>query len=266
MASSPSLDGIALVDEILEGVRAGKLQLANAGELNAVLRGKSLSPKVRRVVERALACRIAAERTSWDRVEQPARRAFARLFFLSGTGVTALDGACEELHMLEAKVLIRVGTCGGTSPNLDPADLLIAQASLARDGTTKQYMGEGNHTPIASWRVSRAAQDAARALKVPHVVGLISSDDSFYSVTSEEARGLFTTRGVLGIEMEASAVFTVATLRGMEAGCLTTVSNYIGDESMVPDEVLKMGVDNMVRTALETILILEAERPLPGAR
>jgi hypothetical protein len=31
---------------------------------------------------------------------------------------------------------------------------------------------------------------------------------------------------------------------------------------MVPDEVLKMGVDNMVRTALEAILILEAERPL----
>ncbi len=184
----------------------------------------------------------------------------------TGMGCPSAAIVCEELHMLEAKVLIRVGTCGGTSPNLDPADLLIAQASLARDGTTKQYMGEGNHTPIASWRVSRAAQDAARALKVPHVVGLISSDDSFYSVTSEEARGLFTTRGVLGIEMEASAVFTVATLRGMEAGCLTTVSNYIGDESMVPDEVLKMGVDNMVRTALETILILEAERPLPGAR
>jgi purine-nucleoside phosphorylase len=184
----------------------------------------------------------------------------------TGMGCPSAAIVCEELFMLEAKVLIRVGTCGGTSPNLDPADLVIAQASLARDGTTRQYMGEGNHTPIASWRVARAAQDAARALKVPHAVGLISSDDSFYSVTSEEARGLFTSRGVLGIEMEASAVFTVATLRGMEAGCLTTVSNYIGDEAMVPDEVLKMGVDNMVRTALEAVLILEAERPLPGAR
>jgi purine-nucleoside phosphorylase len=183
----------------------------------------------------------------------------------TGMGCPSAAIVCEELFMLEARVLIRVGTCGGTSPNLDPADLVIAQASLARDGTTKQYMGEGNHTPIASWRVARAAQDAARALNVPHAVGLISSDDSFYSVTSEEARGLFATRGVLGIEMEASAVFTVATLRGMEAACLTTVSNYIGDETMVPDEVLKMGVDNMVRTALEAILILEAERPLDGA-
>jgi purine-nucleoside phosphorylase len=184
----------------------------------------------------------------------------------TGMGCPSAAIVCEELFMLEAKVLIRVGTCGGTSPNLDPADLVIAQAALARDGTTRQYMGEGNHTPIASWRVARAAQDAGRALNVPHAVGMISSDDSFYSVTSEEARGLFTSRGVLGIEMEASAVFTVSTLRGMEAGCLTTVSNYIGDESMVPDEVLKMGVDNMVRTALEAVLILEAERPLSGAR
>jgi purine-nucleoside phosphorylase len=169
---------------------------------------------------------------------------------------------CEELATLGAKVIIRVGTCGGVSPNLKPADLVIAQASLARDGTTRQYMGESNHTPIATWRIVRAAEDAARAANLPHAVGLIASDDSFYSVTAEEARGLFTSRGVLGLEMEASAVFTVAHLRGMEAACLATVSNYIGDESLVPDEVLKRGVDNMVLVALESIVRLEAEKPL----
>jgi purine-nucleoside phosphorylase len=167
----------------------------------------------------------------------------------------------EELAMLGAKVIIRVGTCGGTSPKLNPADLVITQAALARDGTTRQYLGEGNHTPIGSFRIVRAAEDAARAAQIPHTVGLIASDDAFYGVTPQEARGLYDTRGVLGLEMEASAVFTVATLRGMEAGCLLTVSNYIGDETLVPDEVLKNGVDKMVRVALETILTLERERP-----
>jgi purine-nucleoside phosphorylase len=170
--------------------------------------------------------------------------------------------AVEELAMLGAKVVIRVGTCGGTSPKLNPADLVIAQAALARDGTTRQYLGEGNHAPISSFRIVRAAQDAARTANVPHTVGVIASDDAFYAVTPEEARGLYDTRGVLGLEMEASAVFTVATLRGLEAGCLLTVSNYIGDESLVPDAVLKNGVDRMVRVALETILTLESERPL----
>ena len=168
----------------------------------------------------------------------------------------------EELVMLGAKVIIRVGTCGGTSPNLKPADLVIAQAALARDGTTAQYLGAGNHAPISSFRIVRAAEDAARALGVPYSVGLIASDDAFYGVTPAEARSLFDTRGVLGIEMEASAVFTVATLRGIEAGCLVSVSNYIGDETLAPDDVLKNGVDRMVQTALEAIVTLEAERPM----
>jgi purine-nucleoside phosphorylase len=170
--------------------------------------------------------------------------------------------AVEELAMLGAKVVIRVGTCGGTSPKLNPADLVIAQAALARDGTTRQYLGEGNHAPIASYRIVRAAEDAARKLDLPHTVGLVASDDAFYGVTAGEARGLYDTRGVLGLEMEASAVFTVATLRGLEAGCLLTVSNYIGDEALVPDEVLKRGVDRMVQTALETVVTLESDRPL----
>lgn len=166
----------------------------------------------------------------------------------------------EELAMLGAKLLIRIGTCGGTSPNVAPADLVIAQAALARDGTTRQYLGEGNHTPIADYRVVRALEVAASAL--PHHVGLIASDDAFYAVTPEQARGLFATRGVLGIEMEASAVFTVAHLRGLEAGAVMTVSNYIGDETLVPDEVLQTGVSNMIKTALEAIVLLEAEKTL----
>ena len=185
----------------------------------------------------------------------------------TGMGCPSAAIVVEELAMLNARVLIRVGTCGGTSPDLKPADLVIAQASLARDGTTRQYMvrqgvNDGNHTPIADYRIVRAADDAAMRLGVPHAVGLISSDDSFYAVTPQEARELFSVRGVLGIEMEASAVFTVAHLRGLEAGCLATVSNYIGDETLVPDEVLKRGVDMMIETALEAIVALEQDRPL----
>ncbi len=166
--------------------------------------------------------------------------------------------AVEELAMLGAKLVIRIGTCGGTSPNLKPADLVIAQAALARDGTTRQYLGEGNHTPIADYRVVRALEVAAG---VSHV-GLIASDDAFYAVTPEEARTLYETRGVLGLEMESSAVFTVARLRGLESGAIMAVSNYIGDESLVPDEILKTGVTKMIQTALEAIVLIEAERPL----
>ncbi len=168
----------------------------------------------------------------------------------------------EELAMLGAKLVIRIGTCGGTSPNLNPTDLVIAQAALARDGTTQQYLGEGNHCPIADYRVIRALEQAATAKKAVHTVGLIASDDAFYGVTAEEARGLYDTRGVLGLEMESSAVFTVARLRGLESGAIVAVSNYIGDENLVADDVLKRGVSTMIETALEAIVLLDAQKKL----
>ena len=180
----------------------------------------------------------------------------------TGMGCPSAAIVAEELAMLGAKVLLRVGTCGGTSPNVNPADLVIAQASVPMDGTTRQYLGDTPFVPTPSFRIVRAAADAAESSGVPHHVGLIASEDGFYASTPEHAERMFRTRGVLGLEMEASAVFTVASLRGMEAGCLTTVSNYIGDPQLVPDEVLRAGVDALVAVALETIVALDAERPL----
>ena len=58
--------------------------------------------------------------------------------------------------------------------------------------------------------------------------------------------------------MEASALFLVAAMRGVQAGCLLTVSNDIGDPQLVPDDVLTRGVDQMVRAALETFVTIAA--------
>lgn len=181
----------------------------------------------------------------------------------TGMGCPSAAIVAEELAMLGAKVLLRVGTCGGTGEGVRPADLVIAQAALAADGTTRQYLGDGPHVPLPSFRLVRAAADAARGAGVPHHVGLIASEDSFYAPGPDHAQRM-RERGVLGIEMEASAVFTVATLRGLEAGCLVTVSNHIGDSELVPDEVLKAGVDAMIGVALQTLVALEGERPLAG--
>lgn len=179
----------------------------------------------------------------------------------TGMGCPSAAIVAEELAMLDAKVLLRIGTTGGVNRSVNPGDLVIAQAALPSDGTSRQYLGDVPHVPLASWRLVRAAEDAAMASNIPHHVGLIASEDAFYATTQEQAASL-ARRGVLSVEMEASAVFTVATLRGMEAGCLATVSNHIGDETLVPDEVLKAGIDTMIRTALDTIVRLERQRKL----
>ena len=53
--------------------------------------------------------------------------------------------------------------------------------------------------------------------------------------------------------MEAAALFTVAAIRGVESGCLLTVSDIVveGVFTRITDEELKAAVDRMTRLALD---------------
>lgn len=176
----------------------------------------------------------------------------------TGMGCPSAAIVTEELARLGAKTLIRVGTLGGATPAVAPGDLVIATAAVPNDGTTRQLLGGAPYAPAASFEVVEAAAHAARTLAAPHHIGLVMTEDAFYASTPDHAR-LWASRGVLGFEMEASAIFLVAALHGLRAACLTACSNDIGDPQLVPDDVLAAGVDRMVRVALEAIVKLDAQ-------
>jgi purine-nucleoside phosphorylase len=162
----------------------------------------------------------------------------------------------EELAMLGARTLIRLGTCGSARPEIQPTDLIVATSACAFDGTTRQYMGDG-YEPKATDRVVHALVEAAKRTQVRHHVGLIATEDALYAVTPEW-RQRWAARGVLAQEMEASAVFTVAALRGLEAGCILTVSNSVGQHERVRDDELLPAIDRMIEVALEAAVGLSA--------
>ena len=63
--------------------------------------------------------------------------------------------------------------------------------------------------------------------------------------------------GVLAVEMEAAAIFTIAAMHGVRAGCLLTVSDTIGEEVVrISDEELQKSVDDMMALALDTLKAL----------
>jgi purine-nucleoside phosphorylase len=178
----------------------------------------------------------------------------------TGMGCPTTAIVLEEMIQLGSKVFIRVGTCGSLKTELEPTDLVIAQGSLPFDGTTKLYLGEGPAVPLPTWRVLKASADIAEQEKIKHHVCMISSGDAYYGppwVKEERLK-----RGAKAVEMEASAIFTIAMLRGVEAGCVCTVSNYVGDKAHQPEVVLQRGVNVMTHVALESFLKLELEKPL----
>jgi purine-nucleoside phosphorylase len=108
------------------------------------------------------------------------------------------------------------------------------------------------HCPTASWSLIHGAVHVAKEQGVPLHVGPIVSSDLFYN-PNEGQYERWSSRGVLAVEMEAAALFTVGALRGVESGCLLTVSDIVveGVFTRISDDELRASVDRMTRIALD---------------
>jgi DeoD family purine-nucleoside phosphorylase len=172
----------------------------------------------------------------------------------TGMGCPSAAIVAEELHQLGVRRIVRVGTCGGLAPGLELGDLIIATSAVAADMTTSTYTGGEPHAPTADFEVVHAAVHIARHSGQAVRVGLVASSDTFYDPDPGRHQR-WRDRGVLGVEMEASVLFTIAALRGMSAGCLLTVSDLvIGEFKRISDEDLRNAVDRMLELAIRAAL------------
>lgn len=170
----------------------------------------------------------------------------------TGMGCPSLAIVVEELVRLGAKRLVRIGTCGAISPDVSPGDLVVATASVANEGTTRQYLGGDGYAPAADFELTSALHAAAGRTGRRTHTGLIRTDDAFYAVAPEDVPDM-AARGILAVEMEASALFTLAALRGVKAGCILVASNNIGDDRLLEAEALRAAVLDMVAATLDAL-------------
>ena len=159
----------------------------------------------------------------------------------------------EELIQLGVKKLLRVGTCGGLQPDHALGDLIVALSAVAADATASHLVANEPHCPTASWELIHEAVHVAKHSGETMRVGPIVSSDLFYN-PDEGQHERWSKRGILAVEMEAAALFTVAALRGVHGGCLLTVSDIVvgGEFVRITDDELRDAVDRMTRIALET--------------
>jgi uridine phosphorylase len=175
----------------------------------------------------------------------------------TGVGCPSAAVAVEELANVGAECLVRVGTTGGLQPEVRTGDVVVATASAKFDGTTKRYEGV-EYPAVASRGVVDALVGAAEREGEHIHVGPIVTDDAFYA--EDEISRDWSDAGMLAVEMEASVVFTLARLRGLEAGAILAVDGNLvageqkgeTEEDELPEEA-KEGVEREVRVALEAV-------------
>jgi purine-nucleoside phosphorylase len=170
----------------------------------------------------------------------------------TGMGCPGATIVFEELVQLGCKKLIRVGTCGGLQPSHRLGDLIVALTAVPADSTAMHLVANEPHCPTASWSLVHETVHIAKHGDQDLHVGPIVSSDLFYN-PNEGQYERWSARGVLAVEMEAAALFTVAAIRGVESACLLTVSDIVveGVFTRISDEELRASVERMTRLALD---------------
>lgn len=116
----------------------------------------------------------------------------------------------ELINVYGAKVLIRVGTCGGLSPKVKVRDLVFAETACTDNAMNHEIFGAFDFAPPADFLLLRAGIDLAQARGLRWHVGTIVSSDSFYRKDWRADYGPLMEHGALAVEMETSTLYTLA--------------------------------------------------------
>ena len=180
----------------------------------------------------------------------------------TGIGCPSASIAVEELANAGATHFIRVGSTAAIQPHLKTGDIIINTAALRNDGTTRAYVPD-NYPAVADHFLTHALIVAANTHRKSHdfalYVGVNACDDAFYAETPAWIEKL-TQYNLLNIEMESSAIFTVAHLRKLKAAMVCGVSgnlvqaDYDYDQGEHGNERLVNAWENAIQIALEAIV------------
>ena len=169
----------------------------------------------------------------------------------TGMGCPSAGIVFEELIMLGATRLVRVGTCGGLRDGMRMGDTVVAVSATADDATPLRYAQMDGFAPTATFELAETAAVLARDAGATVHVGPIVTSGLFYD-PDPTTFGRWKRLGHVGVEMEAAMLYTIAAVKGIEALAVMTVSDMLGEsgESVrISDEELRRGVDDMMRLA-----------------
>lgn len=180
----------------------------------------------------------------------------------TGMGCPSTAIAVEELARVGVTSFIRVGSSAAVQPGVEPGDLLVSHGSLRNDGTTAAYAHSG-YPAVPDLPIALALTDAAERIAertgIRAYSGIGASDDAFYAETPAWIDQLHQL-GVLNIEMEASALYVVARLRGLRAGMICACSSNLVDGASLYDHKnsrLRDGWNRSIEAALDVAVALD---------
>ena len=170
----------------------------------------------------------------------------------SGMGQPSMAIYANELfESYDVQSIVRVGSCGALTERVKVRDIIIANGACTDSGINRVRFHGLDYAPVADFGLLRAAVEASEAepLESTVHVGQLFSSDQFYS-TRPELMEPFVQHGVLGVEMEAAGLYTLAAYYGRRALAICTASDHIVTGEATSAQEREQTFGDMIRIAL----------------
>ena len=180
----------------------------------------------------------------------------------TGIGGPSAAIAMQELTKIGARTFIRVGTCGGMQKNIKSGDIVIANAAIRAEGTSKEY-APIEFPAVSTFEITSALKNASNKLDLTSHVGVVQCKDSFYgqhepdkmpiSYELENKWNAWLKMGTLSSEMESAALFTVANYLNVRCGsCFLVVANQEREKAGLENPVVH-DTEMAIKVAVEAL-------------
>lgn len=173
----------------------------------------------------------------------------------TGMGVPSISIYANELmQSYGVQKLIRVGTCGALKEDVNVRDVILAQGATTDSQVNRMIFGGIDFAPLADFTLLKNAYAAAEKRNLAVRAGNVFTSDSFYRDNSKETNALLAKYNVLAVEMETTALYTLAQKFDRQALSILTVSDHIitGEETTAAER--QTTFNDMIEIALETAI------------
>ena len=174
----------------------------------------------------------------------------------SGMGMPSIGIYSYELYnFFGVENIMRIGSAGGMSESVKIRDIIIGMGACTTTNFAVQYGLEGSFAPTASYGMMKIAIEEADRIGASYHVGNLLSSDIFYNANPDASKK-WTRMGVLGVEMEAAALYMNAAYSGKRALAICTVSDHLLTGEALDAEARQNSFTEMMEIALNTAIRL----------
>ena len=167
----------------------------------------------------------------------------------TGMGLPSIAIYVNELiNEYGCQNLIRIGSAGAMQADLNLNDLVLAMSS-STDSNINQRIFKGDYAATASFELLKRAYDNGLEMGLGMRVGQTMSVDSFYNHSPEEWK-LWASYGVLAVEMEATALYTLAARYKVNALTILTISDNLVTQKFLSSSERETSFTNMMKLGL----------------